>query len=115
MNFQMQKAVLLAESIKGFIQFVQSSYENKYSFRINTDKLYKVKLITEDFKFHIIADELLRINQYDWDEKYTYYLVNQFREGFSIIDEYVTNNYDDLFLITARIHTLKNLSSLFSD
>jgi hypothetical protein len=115
MRFEMQKAIMLAEGLKDFIQFVQKNYENKNSFRINSDKLYKIKLITEDFKFHIIADELLRINQYDWDGKYTCYLVNQFQEGFDIIEEYVNNNYDDLFLITARMHTLKNLSSLFSE
>ncbi|OLS34852.1 hypothetical protein [Bacillus sp. MRMR6] len=114
MNFEMQKAIMLAEGIKGFIQFVQKNYENKNSFRINTDKLYKIKLITEDFKFQIIADELLRINQFDWDGKYTYYLVNQFREGYEIIEEYVKNNYEDLFLITARMHSLKSLSSSFS-
>nr|WP_263327720.1 hypothetical protein [Neobacillus sp. Marseille-Q6967] len=114
MNFQMQKAILLAENINGLIKFVQKSHENKNDFRIHSEKLYQIKLIMEDFKFQIIADELIRINQFDWDAKYTYYLVDQFNRGMSIIDEYVKNNYYDLFLITARLHTLKNLSLSFS-
>jgi hypothetical protein len=66
----------------------------------------------DEFKFHIIADEILIINQFSWDEKYTYYLVDQFQQGINIIDEYVTNNYNELFLFTARLYTLKNLSQL---
>lgn len=81
---------------------------------MQADKLYQIKLLTEEYKFQIIADELIRINQFDWDGKYTYYLLHQFRQGMSIIDEYVKNNYDDLFLITARIYTLKNLSLSFN-
>ncbi|MGG1679976.1 hypothetical protein ACIFOT_30295 [Neobacillus sp. NRS-1170] len=111
MNFEMQKANMLAENIKDFIKFVDNSYQNKNSFRFNTDKLYQVKLIIEDFKFQIIADELHRINQFDWNEKYTHYLVDQFQKGINIIDEFVHNNNNDLFLLTARIHTLKSLSS----
>jgi hypothetical protein len=107
----MQKAVMLAENINGFIKFVLKIHENKNSFRLNKDKLYQIKLIIEDFKFQIIADELLRINQFDWDEKYTFYLVDNFNKGIDIIDEFVKNNYKDLFLLTARLHTLKSLSS----
>ncbi|MEH7355649.1 hypothetical protein V7150_19155 [Neobacillus drentensis] len=112
MNFEMQKANMLAEHINGFIKYVQRSYKSKNSLHSNKDKIYKIKLWMEDFKFQIIADELLRINQYSWDEKYTYYLVEQFRKGINIIDEYVTNNYNELFIFTARLYTLKNLSQL---
>jgi len=112
MNFEMQKANMLAEHINDFIQYVQKSYKTKNSLYPDKDKIYQIKLWIEDFKFQIIADELLRINQYSWDEKYTYYLVDQFRKGISIIDEYVTNNYNDLFIFTARLYTLKNLSQL---
>ncbi|WHY75430.1 hypothetical protein QNH20_14890 [Neobacillus sp. WH10] len=112
MNFEMQKANMLAEQINGFIQYIQKSYKTKNSLHTDKDKIYQIKLWMEDFKFQIIADELLRINQFSWDEKYTYYLVDQFRKGINIIDEYVTNNYNDLFIITARLYTLKNLSQL---
>jgi hypothetical protein len=111
MNFEMQKALMLAETINSFIKFVRESFENKRSFYENTDKLYQIKLLIEEFKFQIVADELHRINQFSWDEKYTNILVEQFNKGFSIIDEYVKNNYNDLFILTARLHTLKSLSS----
>lgn len=108
----MQKAIILAENIKGFLSFVQNQ-QNKNNFRIDPNKLYQVKLLIEEYKFHILVDELIRINQFDWDEKYTYYLVDQFNRGITIIDEYVKNNSHELFIISARLYTLKNLSSSF--
>jgi hypothetical protein len=113
MNFEMQKAIILAENINGFIKFVQRQ-KNKNSFRIDSDKLYQVNLFIEEFKFQILADELIRINQFDWDGKYTHYLVDRFQQGISIIDEYVKNNYQELFILTARLYTLNNLSTSFS-
>lgn len=81
---------------------------------MDTGKLRQIKLIAEDFKFHILADELIRINRFVWDPKYTNYLVNQFLKGLIIINEYVQRNYNSLFMVTGRLYTLKNLSSLFS-
>ncbi|MEH7418577.1 hypothetical protein V7266_25270 [Neobacillus drentensis] len=115
MKYEMQKAILLAENINGFIKYVQKSHNQRNNFRFHPDKLYQVKLLIEEFKFQIIADELLRINQYSWDGKYTHYLVGNFKKGLEIIDEYTSNNYDDLFLLTARLYTLKDLSQLFSN
>lgn len=112
MNIEMQKANMLAENIKEFIKFVHKSHENKNI--LNPDKVYQIKLFIEEFKFQLLADELLRINRFTWDEKYTYYLVDRFKKGINIIDEYVKNNYHDLFIFTARLYTLKNLSLSFS-
>ncbi|WP_066062177.1 hypothetical protein [Neobacillus soli] len=112
MNFEMQKAIMLAENINDFIQYVQRNDKIKNSLYPNKDRIYQIKLWMEEYKFQIIADELLRINQFSWDEKYTYYLVDQFQKGINIIDEYVTNHHDDLFLFTARLYTLKNLIQL---
>jgi hypothetical protein len=114
MNLEMQKANMLAENINDFIKYVQKSHKNKNPLRFNPDKVFQIKLFTDEFKFQILADELLRINQYDWDGKYTHYLVDQFNKGIDIIEEYVQNNYDDLFLFTARLYTLKNLSQSFN-
>ncbi|ETI68989.1 hypothetical protein [Neobacillus vireti] len=108
----MRKANMLAEQINDFIQYVQRSYQTKNSLYANKDRIYQIKLWMEEFKFQIIADELFRVNQFSWNEKYTYYLVDQFRQGINIIDEYVNNNYNELFLITARLFTLKNLCQL---
>ena len=110
----MQIANLLAENIIDFIKYVHESYEHKNSLRVNRDKIYQIKLLIKEFRFQILADELIRINQFSWDEKYTHFLVDSFRKGINIIDEYVKNNYDDLFLFTARLHTLKNLSQSFT-
>lgn len=110
---EMQKATLLAENINDFLTFLNKNLE-KNIFYMDTGKLRQIKLIAEDFKFHILADELMRINRFVWDPKYTNYLVNQFLKGLIIIDEYVQRNYNSLFMVTGRLYTLKNLSSLFS-
>ncbi|MEH7108863.1 hypothetical protein [Bacillus sp. JJ1764] len=111
MEFQMQKANLLADNINRFIKFIYIHYENRSSSSIkNADKLYQIKLFIEEYRFQIIADELKRINQYDWNEKYTLYLVDEFYKGISVIDQYVNHHYEDLFLVSARLYTLKSLS-----
>jgi hypothetical protein len=112
MQPEMQKAIILAENIIGFIKFVQNQRDTNH-FRIENNKLLQIKYLIEEYKFQIVADELIRINQFDWNEKYTLYLVEQFRKGMSIIDEYVKNNYNELFIVTARLYTLKNLCSSF--
>jgi hypothetical protein len=114
MNFDMKIANLLAESLNGFVKFVYKCFDNKSRFIINPDKLYQIKLFVEEFKFQLLADELHRINQFSWNEKYTHLLVERFRKGIYVIDEYVERNYDDLFIFTARLHTLKNLSLLLT-
>lgn len=112
MTHEMQKALLLSENIKDFIHFVQKPKPNSLS---NPEKLYQVKLFIEEYKFKTIADELHRINQFDWDGKYTYYLVDSFKKGITTLDEYVNYNYEDLFILSARLYTLKNLSSCFTN
>jgi hypothetical protein len=114
MEFEMQKAIMLSENIKSFIKFVQHHHENKNSFRFHPDKLYQIKLFIEEYKFQLIADELWRINQYDWDGKYTHILVDLFIDGINVIDEFVHNHSSDLFLLRGRLFTLKSLSLSFS-
>ncbi|MFF2588009.1 hypothetical protein ACFVSS_08990 [Peribacillus butanolivorans] len=115
MNYEMQIANMLAKNINGFIKFVHKHHENKNNiFCLNTDKVYQLKLLVEEFKFQVLADELLRINRFTWDENYTHLLVDRFRFGMSIIEEYVENNYNDLFIFTARLYTLNSLSLTFS-
>lgn len=115
MKFEMKKANMLAENIIGFIKFVHKSHENsKNNFIKNTDKIYQIKLLIEEFKFQVIADEILRINRFTWDEKYTFLLVDKFKEGTNIINEFVERNYNELYIFTARLYTLNNLSMSFS-
>lgn len=109
----MQKANMLAENIDAFIKFVIKNHENKNSLRANPDKVLQIKLLMEEYRFQILADELLRINQYSWDKKYTLYLVEEFQKGLDVIDQYVRSYYNDLFIFSARIHTLKKLMDPF--
>ncbi len=103
---------MLAENIDGFVKFVQLNYENRNkSYIENPDKVYQLKLLVEEYKFQLLADELWRINQFVWNEKYTMILVNSFRDGMTVIDEYVERNYNDLFIFTPRLDTLKSLYS----
>ena len=111
MNFNMKVANLLADNIKEFVEYVYKS-QNKESFLLNADKLYQIKLLAEEFKFQITAEELHRINQFTWNEKYTHLLVNDFKKGIDVIDEYVVRNYDDLFILGGRLYTLNNLIKL---
>ncbi|MBG9542437.1 hypothetical protein ABE29_06260 [Cytobacillus firmus] len=113
MQYEMEIANLLAENINDFIAFINKNLERNI-FYMDTDKLQQIKLIAEDYKFHILAEELIRINRFVWDPKYTNYLVNQFLKGLIIIDEYVQRNYNSLYMLTGRLYTLKDLSSLFS-
>lgn len=112
-NLNMQKANMLAENIHDFIKYVSKLDEQRETLSVNRDKLYQITLYIEEFRFQILADELIRINRFDWDEKYTTYLVEQFQKGLDIINEYVNRNKQELFLVTARIYTLMNFTSLF--
>ena len=114
MNFEKEKADMLAENMIGFIQYVQLSYQLNNSHLSNPDKLYRLKLLLQEFQFRIIADELLRINRFIFDEKYTAILVNRFRKGIQIIGEFIENNYNDLYIFTPRLYTLRSIGSSFS-
>lgn len=115
MNFDREKAKMLAENIKGFIEYVHKSYQKNNIHLSNPDKLYRLKLLIEEFEFRIIADELVRINKFEYDKKYTTYLVNRFRKAITIIGEYIDNNENDLFIFTPRLHTLRSISSSFTE
>lgn len=114
MDFEMKKANMLANHIHEFIIFVDRLYNTKSSVCSNFDKMYQIKLLIEEYQLRSLADELLRINMYTWDHGYTHLLISRFRKGLSVIDEYVENNSGDLFILSARIHTLKNLSTTFT-
>ncbi len=112
MSYEMRIATMLADQVDRFIRFVQENYDNKHkSYVENPDKWYQVKLLIEEFKFQLNATELRRINRFSWNEKYTYLLVNDIKKGLDVIGEYVERNYNELFIITGRLHTLRSLCS----
>ncbi|MEK5440947.1 hypothetical protein [Fredinandcohnia sp. FSL W7-1320] len=109
MSYKMRIATMLADQIDGFIQLVQENYESKHKTYIeNPDKWYQVKLLIEEFKFQLNASELRRINRFSWNEKYTILLVDDVQKGLDVIEEYVVRNYDELFILTGRLHTLRS-------
>src|SRR4051812_6738987 len=110
----MVKANMLAENMKGFIEYVDKKNREKNIYHSNFDKLNRLKLFIKEFQFRVIAEELLRINKFLYDEKYTSILVNNFRKGIQIIGEFIDNNYDDLFFFSARLYTLRSNSACFS-
>ena len=110
----MLKANMLAQNIKDFIKYVHRHYQENKIYISDPNKLYRLKLLIEEFQFRIIADELLRINKFIYDEKYTAILVNSFRKGINIIGEFIENNYNDLFIFTGRLHILRSISSSFT-
>jgi hypothetical protein len=112
MSYKMRIATMLADQIDGFIQLVQENYENKHKTYIeNLDKWYQVKLLIEEFKFQLNASELRRINRFSWNGKYTILLVDDVQKGLDVIEEYVERNYDELFMLTGRLHTLRSYCS----
>lgn len=114
MDFEMKKANMLAKNIHEFIDFVDRLYKTESSVCSNLDKLYQIKLLIEEYQLRSMADELLRINMYTWDHEYTHLLIGRFRKGLRVIDEYVENYPGELFILSARIHILKNLSTTFN-
>jgi len=114
MDFDKEKAILLAGNIKGFIEFVQKSYQQKNSCLSNPEKLYRLKLLVDEFHLQIIADELVRINRFMYEQKYTRLLVSRFRKALHIIGDYIDQNSNELFIFTARLHTLRSICSSFT-
>ena len=112
MEYYMRMANLLAENLYGFIDFVENNWENKTALITDQDKWYQVKLFIDEYKLRVIADELERINRFCWNESYTTLLVNDLEKALQVINEFVARNENDLFFMTARMHTLNNLSSL---
>ncbi|WP_071394104.1 hypothetical protein [Bacillus tuaregi] len=115
MDFDREKAKLLAVNIEGFSLFVRKSYQNNNSYLSNPEKLYRLKSLVDEFQFQIIADELSRINRFIYDEKYTRLLVNRFRKALHIIGDYIDQNSQDLFIFTARLYTLRSICRSFTN
>ncbi|ALC92822.1 hypothetical protein AM500_14535 [Bacillus sp. FJAT-18017] len=107
----MRRAILLSENIEAFVKYIIKHQEGN----IVPEKsmAFQLKLFVEEYKFSVIASELKRINQFDWDENYSLYLIDLLRKGLAPIAEYIERNYSELFLFSAKLHTLVKLSESF--
>lgn len=112
---EMEKAKLLAVNLREFIRYVQKSFQENNKNLSNPDQLYRLKHLVDEFKFNIIADELIRINAFEYDEKYTMYLINEFSKGITIIGEYIDRNHEDLFIFSARLFTLRGFVCFYQE
>lgn len=113
MEFDQEKAKLLAENLIGFMEFVEKSYQNK-QYMTNPDMLFRLRNLVDEYRFQLHAEEILRINRYLWDEKATSTLIKRVRKGLNSIDEYIGNNMDELFIFSARLYTLQSICRSFT-
>ncbi|WP_338469603.1 hypothetical protein R4Z10_12330 [Niallia sp. XMNu-256] len=111
----MEKAKLLAKNINDFVQYVRNSYRENNKYLSNPDKLFRLKLIVEEYKLSIIADELFRINRFEYDHKYTSLLVHDFKIAIDIIGEYIDLNEHDLFIFSARLYVLRLILNSYEE
>ncbi|MGN1402044.1 MAG: hypothetical protein ACI4XL_11120 [Bacillus sp. (in: firmicutes)] len=109
MDCRMAMANLLADNVDGFIQFVSHNLNNESVFVKDTNKIIQLSLLINEYKFQLVSDELHRINQFHWNEKYTHLLAEDLLRGVTVIDEFVERNNQELFIFSARLHTIKNL------
>jgi hypothetical protein len=114
MELDQQKAIQLATNIKNFVHLVLTGKNHPFGKLSNSEKWYRLSLIVEEFKIETIADELLRVNTHTWDEHASRVLIERFITAFKHISEYVENNYNDLFFVSARIYTLEHDCRLFA-
>jgi hypothetical protein len=113
MKLEQQKAILLATNIKEFVDLVLNAKNHPFGTLSHPEKLLRLKLIVEEFRVETIAEELLRVNTYMWDEQASRLLIERFKTAFHHISEYIGNNYNDLFFFSARIYTLEHDCRLF--
>lgn len=105
--YQMDKANLMAQSIKGFTEYVQKNYLENNRNLSHPDKLYRLKLLVEEYKLHILCNELMRINRVVYEDHYTKILIDRLSKAVEVIGEYIDQNYNDLFIFTARLHAVR--------
>jgi len=113
MEIKQQKAILLATNIKEFVDLVLNAKNHPFGPLSHPEKLLRLKLIVEEYRVETIAEELLRVNTYMWDEQASQLLIERFKYAFHHISEYIENNYNDLFFFSARIYTLEHDCRLF--
>lgn len=109
MKIQMEKANLLADNILLFVNLINKTYQKNKKSNLH----FQLMLMVEDYKFQSLANEMKRVNQLTAEVEYTFLLVERFKKGLPVIQEFIERNYDELYLFTAKIHTLKNLCKLF--
>jgi hypothetical protein len=115
MNFNTERAKLLAVNLQGFIDLVDRTVEQHSFIVLNKDILYRLKLLVEEFRFQILADELFRLTKYESEEKQTLMNIEKVNEKIVILEEFVQQNYDDLFIFSGRVHSIRSIIEMFNE
>ncbi|WP_421385332.1 hypothetical protein ACOJQI_11375 [Bacillus salacetis] len=115
MNFNMERAKLLTMNLQGFIDLVNRTYEQHSYIVLNQDLLYRLKLLVEEYRFQLLADELKRLTRYEGEEKQTLMNIEKVKEKISIIDDFIQVNYDDLFIFSGRVHSIRSIIDMFEE
>ncbi|RIW32037.1 hypothetical protein D3H55_14275 [Bacillus salacetis] len=115
MNVNIERAKLLAVNLQGFLDLVKRTYEQNSFIVLNQDILYRLNLLVEEFRFQILADELFRLTKYEDEEKQTLKNVEKVNEKLVILEEFVQHNYDDLFIFSGRVHSMRSIINLFDE
>lgn len=107
-----EKAKLLSETLLSFNDLVIKQYQTN-NFLSDPDKLFRLKNLVEEYKLHLLGSEILRINQFSYEEKETDILVERVKKAVYNIDEYIENNLEGLFIFSAKLHSLKAICRMF--
>lgn len=113
MEFEREKAKLLAENLSQFVTLVHRKEEH-LTHLSDKDKLYRLKSLVDEYRLGLLAKEIARINRFSWEPEMMVLLVNRVRTSISSIDDYMENNLDDLFFYSAKVHTIKSICSSFT-
>ncbi|EDL66616.1 hypothetical protein [Bacillus sp. SG-1] len=112
MNFNLQKAKLLTVNLQGFIDLVSRIHDQQSNIVVNQDILYRLKLLVEEFRLQLLADELKRLTKFDGEERQTLLNTEKVNEKIIIIDDFIQQNYDDLFIFSGRVHSIRSIISM---
>jgi hypothetical protein len=115
LNFNMERAKLLTMNLQGLIDLVNRTYEHQSYIVLNKDVLHRLKLLVEEFRFQLLADELNRLTKYEGEEKQTLMNIEKVNEKIGILDEYIQGNYDDLFIFSGRVHSIRSIIDMFEE
>ncbi|GIN61900.1 hypothetical protein J27TS8_18930 [Robertmurraya siralis] len=111
MKFEQERATLFGENLIHFAQYVRNS-ENINNLS-DHHKLFRLKNIIEEYRIQLLGEEIVRLNQFNWQKEQSELLIFRACKALENIAEYVENNLDDLFIYSARIHILKHFYESF--
>ncbi|MGM0845715.1 MAG: hypothetical protein ACQEUT_12115 [Bacillota bacterium] len=109
MNFKINYAKMIAENLQGFLDLVNRTYDHHSYYVLHQDTLYRLKLLVEEFRLKTFAEELFRLTKYETEEKQILMNIEKVHEKMIILEEFIENNQNDLFIFTGRVHSILSI------